>query len=278
MVHWIINDGYVAGITQNSPNYTKESSYIAGLEKYIKKYPKSPYLLMESEWKSEWESGVSEVGIVPKYNDGVLSFVFGDHPWDMFYEGSLRGMKHYLGLLPNGNLSPLIKRIFNYKGSQNVNADVISDLNINFSDKCRKFFLDSLQIRVPKRTASKLTALQGEQVRGIAQKTGKELVQLISPMSGSDLKFEFDLTSVIYDSKENVISVRVTYTWQARDFLSGVPYGECQLSGLLTVYPPIRSIDGLQAKFYYDERNWHLRRVSNEAYLSKLVNGYRVEM
>lgn len=280
LVHWIFHDEiYLAGITQNSSNYTKESSYIAGLEKYIKKYPKSPYLLMEHEWKYEGESHVSEVGIVPKYNDGVLNFVFGSLPEDMFDEYNLRGMKHYLGLLPNGNLSPLIKRIFNYKGPRlqdggEENVRLMSD----FSNKCREFFLDSLQIRVPKRTASKLTALQGEQVRGIAQKTGKELVQLISPMSGSDMKFEFDLTSVIYDSKENVISVRVIYTWQARDLFSGVPYGECQMSGLLTVYPPIRSIDGLQAKFYYDERNWHLRRVSNEAYLNKLVNGYRVEM
>lgn len=278
LVHWVVYDEiYIDGITQNSPNYTKESSYIAGLEKYIKKYPKSPYLLMESVWQYGGESGVSEVGIVPKYNDGVLNFVFGSLPGDMFSEYTLREMKHYLGLLPNGNLSPLIKRIFNYKGPRD-GGEADYKLMSDFSDKCREFFVDSLQIRVPKRTASKLTALQGEQVRSIAQKTGKELVQLISPMSGSGLKFEFDSTSVIYDSKENVISVRVTYTWQARDLFSGVPYGECQMSGLLTVYPPIRSIDGLQAKFYYDERNWHLRRVSNEAYLSKLVNGYRVEM
>ena len=272
LVSWDSDDAYVSGIHPNKL-YPTEASYIAGLERYIKTYPKSPYLATEDFDRSY--AGGQTNGIVDIYNHGARLFLFGaennlDRPTGKY---TWRAMEDYLELLPNGNLLPVIKEIRKIGHPR----EILDDKLLGQASKWRDL-LEALRMAVPHNTIPQVEKLQAEQIHAIASKTGLDLMKFISPMSGSDGKYQIEEKSLAYDPRENMFSVRVTYTWQARHFIGNVPFDKCELSGLLTIYPPIRSLDGVQARFYYDKRNRHLMRVSEDSQWQRLAGGYETAL
>lgn len=104
----------------------------------------------------------------------------------------------------------------------------------------------------------------------------KTLIKEFSPQSGKDAQYLLDLNNISYDDQNNMVSAKVLLTWQAREFLAGIPYGECQVSGTIYVYMPIRTFDSTEVILIPDRYNAHLRDVSTNAKCAKLERGVRI--
>ncbi|ALA93681.1 MULTISPECIES: hypothetical protein [Porphyromonas] len=104
----------------------------------------------------------------------------------------------------------------------------------------------------------------------------KTLIKEFSPQSGKDAQYLLDLNNISYDDQNNMVSAKVLLTWQAREFLAGIPYGECQVSGTIYVYMPIRTFDSTEVILIPDRYNAHLRDVSTNAKCAKLERGIRI--
>lgn len=102
----------------------------------------------------------------------------------------------------------------------------------------------------------------------------KQLVQIASPMSGRDAKVTMDMDNIYYDRAQNVVSVNADFYWRARDFMSGVAYGDCKTNGAVLVYLPQRSVDKTQVKYVHKRHNQHLIDVTSKSELGKITQGF----
>ncbi|WP_373802664.1 hypothetical protein [Bacteroides heparinolyticus] len=110
----------------------------------------------------------------------------------------------------------------------------------------------------------------GQQMQDAAFLLTKKISSIISPQSGMDYNPYVHVGELQFDSTEKVIKVRTTLRWQAREFLSDVPYGMCKVSGILYLYLPIRANDNVKAIFVYDNRNNHVIRVSTSQHWQRI--------
>ena len=111
------------------------------------------------------------------------------------------------------------------------------------------------------------------QLEAAASQMTQKLMRDISPQSGKEARYVLDLESIHYDEETNMVSSKVLLIWQAREFMANISYGECQVSGTLQVYMPIRTIDSTKAILRVDKYNEHLKKVSMEKDRAKLNRG-----
>lgn len=86
-------------------------------------------------------------------------------------------------------------------------------------------------------------------------------MKTIAPMSGKNPKAHILGHRVHENEDGRYISSTVTLTWEARDWPS-IPYGTCEATGSLKLYPPVRSIDKWKVEFVLQDKNDHAARVS----------------
>ncbi|WP_025842706.1 hypothetical protein [Porphyromonas gingivicanis] len=101
----------------------------------------------------------------------------------------------------------------------------------------------------------------------------QHLMGEIAPQSGKELRYKVYLEQIAYDEKENCVAANVYITWQARDWFSNVPYGECQIQGTIYVYIPMRNIDNTKVYLDVASYNEHLSRVSKPQHIRSLESG-----
>lgn len=102
------------------------------------------------------------------------------------------------------------------------------------------------------------------------------LLEMISPQSGRNPNAVVDFEDIYFNEKENLVGANVLLTWEARDILSGVSYGECKVTGTLYVSMPLRGMDNTTAVLKNIRYNDHLSRVSTSKNLKILRDGIRI--
>lgn len=105
-----------------------------------------------------------------------------------------------------------------------------------------------------------------------------ELMKIVSPQSGRNPIKSLELDEIVYHESENIVEVDARLSWQARDFFSGVPYGQCDAHGVLYVYLPRRNTDEAKVTFRYSRHNTHLERVSSKANLQRVQKGFTLPL
>lgn len=103
-----------------------------------------------------------------------------------------------------------------------------------------------------------------------AQSFAEHFQKTIAPQSGKDATYHLNPSMVINNQSEQEIESPVTLEWLARDILSGVPYGRCQVSGVIKLYPPIRQSDPWRVEFRLSDKNTHADKVSSPSHWEKL--------
>lgn len=103
-----------------------------------------------------------------------------------------------------------------------------------------------------------------------AQSFAEHFQKTIAPQSGKDATYHLNPSMVINNQSEQEIESTVTLEWLARDILSGVPYGRCQVSGVIKLYPPIRQSDPWRVEFRLSDKNTHADKVSSSSHWEKL--------
>lgn len=88
----------------------------------------------------------------------------------------------------------------------------------------------------------------------------------LSPQSGQKPRSQVLSTKAEGRDAGRCVSSNVILQWEARDFLSGVPYGTCEVTGGLKVYPPLRSVDKWKAVFEMHSKNDHAARVTSASH------------
>lgn len=162
---------------------------------------------------------------------------------------------------------------------------LLATLSIIGSFVCLSFLLQSCTS--PRQAIAKAEAQQRqaqEELRrrysGHLQTASAQMVEYlkgqISPQSGRNTRYKLDYSYISYNQKENAVSADVLLTWEARDFWSGVSYGECQVAGLITVYMPVRQTDNTQAILSRVKYNDHLVRVAKEQKVKDLNRNVRI--
>lgn len=104
----------------------------------------------------------------------------------------------------------------------------------------------------------------------------QHIMKEISPQSGRNPRYTVHLEDIHYDETEHAVQASASLFWEARDFWSGVPYGECQTQGTLTVYMPIRSVERTQAKYSSIKYNKQVKDVSKREHLNWLDRGVKL--
>lgn len=108
-----------------------------------------------------------------------------------------------------------------------------------------------------------LNAKQEKFLEDIAATFSNRLMRRISPNSGKNSKYRIINSRIESTDDGKVIIGDVSLYWDARHFMAGVPYGTCEVSGKLTLYPPLRSVDSWKAKLSVENKNDQAVRVSN---------------
>lgn len=105
-----------------------------------------------------------------------------------------------------------------------------------------------------------------------SEKVLVKINSIISPQSGKELRHKLDLNNISVP-EDNVLAVNVRYDWIARDWLSGVSYGTCTLTGTLYLYLPNSPVDLTKAEFFPKDYNQHFVDVSTKSNRNKVLNG-----
>lgn len=111
-----------------------------------------------------------------------------------------------------------------------------------------------------------------------AGKMVNALLRMISPQSGKDPRYTVNYSTIIYDKEQNIAAANVVLMWQARDFWSDVPYGECQVVGTIFVCMPTQSQTKTLAVLGVKDWNTHLGLVSNSSDIDRLKKGITIEL
>ncbi len=116
----------------------------------------------------------------------------------------------------------------------------------------------------------------GHQIENAAELMAVKVQELIAPQSGKEVRYSVFYDDLTYDRRNHRVRVYSKFSFLARDFLSGVSYGTCQIAGVLDVYLPVRSIDGTRANFFWKERNQHIIDVSKRRHWDTLDKGLSI--
>lgn len=127
-------------------------------------------------------------------------------------------------------------------------------------------------------TQAHLQRIYRGQLETAAAQMTEALLKKVSPMSGRNPNHFVYLDQIHYDERENIVSAAVMLTWQARDFWSGVSYGECQVLGRIHVYMPIRQLDRTRAKLDVARWNEHFILVSKESQRTEISHGIIIDL
>lgn len=105
-----------------------------------------------------------------------------------------------------------------------------------------------------------------------------ELMKIVSPQSGRNPTKSLELDEIVFYERENIVEVDARLSWQARDFFSGVPYGQCDAHGVIYVYLPRRNTDQAKVTFSYTGHNTHLEQVSSKGNLQRVQQGFTLPL
>lgn len=120
--------------------------------------------------------------------------------------------------------------------------------------------------------------LYGSTLEEAANQMTSGIIEMISPISGKGGQYTVYYENIYYNKYTNSVSADVLLRWQARDVLSGVGYGECQLLGNLQVFLPLHAKHNTTAEFKVKQWNEHLIQVSSKRKLNQLKKGVEITL